>query len=76
MIRKVIKCEHKTQKDEILNQLTISTEDWIESVDLPKVDQNDKAGALQTYSDFFLKLTEYDNLFQRTTGSSRWPVFK
>ena len=72
MSRKAELFESTNPKNEILNQVTISTEDWIESVDLPKVDHNDKAGALQTYSDFFFKLTEYDNLFQRATGFVVW----
>ncbi|MDM8006904.1 MAG: hypothetical protein QUV05_12260 [Phycisphaerae bacterium] len=72
MPRKARPCENKAQKEEILNQIRISAEDWIESVDLPKPDHANKALTLQAYSDFFLKLTEYENLFQRATGFIVW----
>jgi len=72
MSRKAKLRENKAQKEEILNELRISTEDWIESVDLPKPDPTNKALTLQAYSDFCLKLTEYDNVFQRATGFIVW----
>jgi hypothetical protein len=72
MLRKAGLFESTNPKNEILNQLTISTEDWIESVDLPKPDPANKALTLQAYGDFFVKLSEYDNVFQRATGFIVW----
>lgn len=69
---KQTKCNTKTPQDEIFNQVRISTEDWIESLDLPKPDPTNKVLTLQAYGDFFLKLTEYDNVFQRATGFIAW----